>query len=452
MMNEDRMRIKQEMLGNGITDHNGLSWLCSYMATQAKAAPALLPGEKELLRQFARKVAQLAEEPVQEERKNLWLRNRSLLKTRPLVFIDPEYAWYEILPHTSLLCRSDLGRIWEMRLRKEIFWQERIGDDRVCTKVFPVCSVFDRSGLGIAHKETRSAQKDGAYAIEPVLTDWDDLGKLKYRELSVDREKTDLYLSLAHDTFDGILDVRLQNSWWYSDGLTDEFLYLRGFQNMMYDLIDHPDEVHHLMAFLRDERMHMLDVLEREHLLTLNNGGDFIGTGGYGWCGELPQDGFDPAAVRVRDLWGYAESQASVSVSPAMFDEFFLTYQAPVLNRFGLNFYGCCEKMDERLSYVRRKVERLRIVSVSPWSDVRGMAEQIRSDFVYCWKQNPALIAVEKPDWELIRRELRNVFAVTAEYDCRVNVLMRDIRTLAFHPENASVWAAIALEEAEKYR
>ena len=58
---------------------------------------------------------------------------------------------------------------------------------------------------------------------------------------------------------------------------------------------------------------------------------------------------------------------------------------------------------------------------------------------------------MEKPDWELIRRELRNVFAVTAEYDCRVNVLMRDIRTLAFHPENASVWAAIALEEAEKY-
>ena len=59
MMNKDRMRIKQEMLGNGITDHNGLSWLCSYMATQARAVPALLPGEKELLRQLDRKSTRL---------------------------------------------------------------------------------------------------------------------------------------------------------------------------------------------------------------------------------------------------------------------------------------------------------------------------------------------------------------------------------------------------------
>ena len=52
MPTEEQIRIKQEMLGNGITDHNGLSWLCSYMGTQAKAEPRILPEEKEKLQQL----------------------------------------------------------------------------------------------------------------------------------------------------------------------------------------------------------------------------------------------------------------------------------------------------------------------------------------------------------------------------------------------------------------
>lgn len=451
MPTAEQLRIKQEMLGNGITDHNGLSWLCSYMSTQAKAAPEILPEDREILRKYARKVAFLADEPIQEERRTLWLRNRSLKETRPLIFIDPEYAWYEIIPHTMLECRSDLARIWEMRLRKEIYWQEHIKDDRVLTKDFPVCCVSSATSLGFDHKTTKSAQADGAYAIDTVLRDWDDLGKLRFREYFIDYEKTAKYLALAHDVFDGILNVVQRNSWWYSDSLTDDFLYLRGFQNMMTDLIDYPDEVHELMSFLRDDRLHMLDFLEREHLLTLNNNCEFIGTGGYGWCDELPSEGFDPATVTCKDIWGYGESQASVSISPRMFDTYFLDYQVPILERFGLSFYGCCEDLDKRLKYVRNKVKNLRIVAVSPWSNAESMADQIRGDLVYCWKQNPALIAVEEPDWTHIREELRETFRIAAEYGCRTNVLMRDVRTLAFRPENASRWAEIAMEEARPY-
>ena len=253
-------------------------------------------------------------------------------------------------------------------------------------------------------------------------------------------------------SFDGILNVEINDSWWYSDSLTDTLLYFRSFQNMMTDLIDYPDEVHALMAFLRDDQLHMLDQLEREHLLTLNNKGEFIGTGGYGWCGELPGADYDPSAITCKNLWGYCESQASVSISPRMFDEYFLDYQIPILDRFGLSFYGCCEDLDKRLKYIRSKVENLRIVAVSPWSNAESMASQIRGDYVYCWKQNPALIAVEKPDWDAVRKELREVFRITAEYGCRVNVLMRDVRTLAFRPENASEWARIAMEEANLYQ
>ncbi len=448
MDQKQRERIKQEQLGNGLTDHNGLSWLCCYQNTQGQTEPVVNPEEKTILQTLARQVAHLAEQPVQEERRKRWVDHHGLKITSPLIFIDPEYAWYELISHTELRCANNLARMWEYRLRKEIYWQEVIGDDRVCTKDFPVCHVYTKTGLGIEAHQTKSSQADGAYHIDPVLTDWDDMGKLKFREILVDYEKTERILALAHDVFDGILKVSLQNSWWYSDGLTDELLFLRGFENILYDFYDYPEELHGLMGFLRDERMHMLDFLEKEKLLTLNNGGEFVGTGGYGWCDDLPGADFDKDAVSCRNIWGYGESQATVSVSPQMFDEFILDYQAPILNRFGLNFYGCCEVMDKRLSYVREKVERLRTVAVAPWSDVECMARQMRGDFVYCWKQNPALISVEKPNWDLIREEIRNAFSVTARYGCPTEVLMRDIRTLAYRPENAVRWVQIAREEA----
>ena len=134
--------------------------------------------------------------------------------------------------------------MWEYRLQKEIYWHEVIGDDRVCTKDLPVTYVHSVTSRGLDPKQTRSSQADGAYHIDPVLTDWDDMAKLKYREVIVDYDNTYQILALAHDIFDGILNVSLQGSWWYSDGLTDQLLFLRGYENVMYDFYENPDALH----------------------------------------------------------------------------------------------------------------------------------------------------------------------------------------------------------------
>lgn len=447
---KQRERIKHEMLGGGLTDHNGCSWLCSYQITQGKVEPRIDKEEKAILQALARQVAILAEDPIQEERKRLWADHRSLKITRPPVFIDPEYAWYELIPHTLLQCRNQLARLWEFRLRKEIYWQTQIKDDRACTKDFPICHVYTRTGMGLDARRTKSTVGGGADHIEPVLTDWDDLGKLQHRKVYIDYEKTHQLLALAHDVFDGILNVTVQNSWWYSDGLSDDLANLRGLEDLLYDFYDYPEEIHALMAFLRDDHMLLLDFLEKENLLTLNNAGEFLGTGGYGWCDELPGPDFDPNAITCRNLCGYGESQPTGVISPQMFDEFILDYQVPILARFGMNFYGCCEVLDKRLKYIREKVPRLRTVSVAPWCDLEDMARQIRGDFVYCWKQNPALIAVENPDWDLVRSQIREAFAITAQYGCPTEVLMRDVRSLGFNPQNPIQWARIAMEEAKR--
>jgi hypothetical protein len=142
---------------------------------------------------------------------------------------------------------------------------------------------------------------------------------------------------------------------------------IRGLEQMMLDMVDHPDDLHRLMAFLRDGHLAKLEFLEQNDLLSLNNDGTYVGSGGFGWTDELPQADFD-GHVRTCDMWGFAESQETVGVSPAMFAEFVFQYQLPILQRFGLNCYGCCEPLDKRWHIVKQ-VPNLRRVSISPWAD-----------------------------------------------------------------------------------
>ena len=87
-------------------------------------------------------------------------------------------------------------------------------------------------------------------------------------------------------------------------------------------------------------------------------------------------------------MWGFAESQETVGVSPHMFAEFVFPYQLPILERFGLNCYGCCEPLDTRRRIVE-KTPRLRRVSVSAWANVERMAEKLGDRYIFSWKPSP---------------------------------------------------------------
>ena len=82
--------------------------------------------------------------------------------------------------------------------------------------------------------------------------------------------------------------------------MTSDLILLRGFQQVLYDMYDNPGGLHLLIRFLRDENLAKLDFLETNGFLSLNNGGDFVGTGGYGWSAELPAPDFDGQTVRTR--------------------------------------------------------------------------------------------------------------------------------------------------------
>jgi hypothetical protein len=96
-------------------------------------------------------------------------------------------------------------------------------------------------------------------------------------------------------------------------------------------------------------------------------------------------------------MWGFAESQETVNVSPEMFEEFVFQYQLPILSRFGLNCYGCCEPLNKRW-YIIKRIPGLRRVSVSPWAQFDDIAEKLGKNYVLSYKPNPAYLAVKSLD------------------------------------------------------
>jgi hypothetical protein len=171
-----------------------------------------------------------------------------------------------------------------------------------------------------------------------------------------------------------------------------------------------------------------------------------VGSGGYGFTDELPQKDFS-GKVRCRDMWGFTESQETVNVSPAMYEEFVFPFEKPIMDRFGLTCYGCCEPLHSRWKVVSRH-HNLRRVSCSPWADLEKMAEWLEDKFILSLKPNPAALATPEIDEPAIRAGLRKALEVTK--GCVVELIMKDNHTIGNRPENVVQWCRIAQEEARR--
>lgn len=331
-----------------------------------------------------------------------------------------------------------------MILRKEIFWGESMGDDRVTVASFPISYVYTESDWGM-HETKIGGIGGGSYVWDAPLKSYDDLGKLRFPVITVDYDATDDLFSLAYEILGDILYVYLKGTWWWTLGMTWTLVNIRGLQQIMYDVYDNPDGLHALMGILRDGHLSKLQFLEDNNLLSLNNDGTYVGSGGFGWTSELPCEGYDGTRVRTRDMWGFAESQETSTWSPEMFAEFIFPYQMPILDRFGLNCYGCCEPLDKRWDSIV-KIPYLRRVSVSPWAENAAMAEKLGNRYIFSLKPNPSYLAVSHIDEEFIRSDLKKTLKILR--NCRVEIIMKDNHTLGNNPDNVIRWCRIAREEA----
>jgi len=399
--------------------------------------------EIDVLRGLAEKTAEIAARPEMKKKAELWTAHNDLKTDEPLIFVDPENGWNEIITPGELSCSDPLARVWEMVLRKQIFWAEGMKDDRVIEPFFDVPYSCSDDGWGLDIKKT-GGESGGAYIILPAIEAYEeDFPKLHYPNITIDKDESERVMDLALEVFAGILTVRRKHSWWWTLGMCFDYICLRGLEEFMCDIIAEPDYFHKMMEFLCEGKLRMLDFLEENDLLASNTGGTYIGSGGFGYTDQLPGPG-SAGKAKTADMWGFVEAQETVSIDPRQYAEFILPYHKRIAERFGLNCYGCCEGYDTRWEYIK-ELPRLRRVSVSAWSDFSAVPDYLGKNYVASVKPSPAPLASKNMDEEFVRAECRRAAEQTKGGICEF--LMKDNHTLGGNPGNITRWVEIMREE-----
>ena len=408
------------------------------------------------LRELAKKVAEIAADPVHDEKKEMWRRLNGLERVRPLIHVQAidRSIWTELLPEDRFRCEEPFLRAQEVKLLRIIYCWEHFRDDRVITDVIDspihiIGSSMD-TDYGIQARREDPENPFGASKFIPVIIEESDIEMIQPEpKIHVDWERTESEYNRMLEVYDGILTVRKKGLDFVWFGLVDTFIRWRGIEQTFVDLIERPAWMHEvldrMLAALRSgyRQMESLGVLSR------SDGNTMLGSGGYGWTDQLPKPDFDGEHVRMKDMWARASTQIfTEGISPEVHDEFAIQYEKSLLEEFGLSAYGCCEPLHNKLDYIRR-IENLRRISLSPWVDIEKASAEIGTDYVYTHKPNPSLVSMGVWDLDIAKRELEDALKKTRKNVVEIN--LQDLHTVQNQPERLTEWTQMAYELAERY-
>jgi hypothetical protein len=285
----------------------------------------------------------------------------------------------------------------------------------------------------------------------PIKDLKEDFHILKPAVCRVDKERTLAWKAFLEDLFGGLLPVRLVTGVYGCGSLTYEAFALMGMEAFYMAMYDQPDEVHRLMAYLRDNGLRIMRWAEQSGLLRLNNRFQLCGVGvTQGYTHRLPAPGYEGPAARLCDMWGGASSQETVGISPRMFHEFCFPYYRDVCAPVGQLYYGCCEPAHPFWDDIRQ-LPHLRKVSISRWCDERMMGEALRgTDIVFSRKPSPNFLGVDKElneaAWSAHIRQ-----TLEAARGCLVEFIVCDVYTVHGNLGKARRAVELARAEIDKY-
>jgi hypothetical protein len=130
--------------------------------------------------------------------------------------------------------------------------------------------------------------------------------------------------------------------------------------------------------------------------------------------------------------------------------EFSLRYELRWMNRFGLNYYGCCDVLHRKMA-IMEKIPNLRKVSMSPFINPDEAVANVGNRYVFSYKPNPAVLAEDTWHLDKAEHELENVLSKAKAHGCVVEVIMKDISTVRYQPQRLWEWARMAAEVTERY-
>jgi len=395
--------------------------------------------DKEVLRGLGRQIVEIATSPINEEYVELQKRINNLELVKPIVYIY-EMPWHEmdVYGELELKTKHPLCRRYEERLRRIIYkWNHRLGvpveDPRFeypgldPVIVQPMQDYIYDTGFGIYVQEdvvkTDERNPVVSHRFHVQIKSEEDIEKIKMPKVAFDYDRAEREFQILCDIFEDVVPVERRgiSSFWFAPW--DELVQWTGVKEILIDMYRRPNYVHKLVDRMIDAWLHRLEQYEKLGLL---------------------RD--DPM-----NLWGVGAAQVFAAASPAMHEEFALKHEKRWYEKWGLNYYGCCEPLHNRVDILKRNIPRLRKISMSPFIDFDKAVENVRDEFVFAWKPNPAVLTASDWDPEEIQKDMERKLKKAREFNCIVEIHMKDISTVKYQPQRLWEWAKIASEAVEKY-
>ncbi len=407
--------------------------------------------EIDLIRSLAREYAQIAFQPEQDEKKKLWIAHNDLeTETRPLVLID-QVCWNEIDVDGSLDAKvSDpYWREVELWLRQAIYQWNHMPVDRVYDPYVVLPAPVLSTGWGIdADTDVLRLQKSSEVAsrhFKNQINEEEDLERIHTPVLRLDQRMLESIRETAIGVFGGVIPWKLRGVTMHL-GLWDVISSWMGVESCYVELIDRPEMMHALMEKLTEGIL--------SQVAQLNDLGLFDITSNICHCSHthsarLPGAECDRDKPQSKDAWAFGLAQLFTAASPAITREFEAEYMSRIFPLFGAIYYGCCERLDDRLDVVG-KLPNVRKISCSPWSDRERFAERLPDGIIMSNKPSPALLATDSFNEDAVRSDLRRTIAAAKRHHRPLEMILKDISTVRNDPKRLWRWAQIAMEEAHR--
>jgi hypothetical protein len=426
----------------------------SHYEPPALAEPIVVAGaDKTTLRRLAEELAAIATLPVHKERAELWRCLNDRQSVRPMVWIN-EIPWHEmeVNDELTLRCTHPFARDQERGLRRTLYQWRHLPGDMIVSDFISCPLAVHSTDFGIIENvdivRTDAESDVVSRHFHKQIFDEADLDQIKMPVLTHNEAATEFRYQAMCELYAGIMPVLKtgQTHIWFTPW--DYLIRWWGIEEAMVDMVERPGLVHAAVERMVDAWMVELDQFIALHALALDCNNTRIGSGGYGYVSDLPGKDFDPARVQPQNMWGCSNAQIFSEVSPKMHWEFAIQHDLRWLRRWGLNYYGCCEPLDNKAELLKR-IPNLRKVSVTPWCKTERAVETLGPHWVMSRKPNPAILAGDNWHPERAREELREFLA--AARGCHVELIMKDISTVRRQPQRLWEWARIAMELAEEF-
>lgn len=163
----------------------------------------------------------------------------------------------EVFGDHAMRCADPFYRNYERWLRMELF-RDEIRDDYIQEPwiTVPAVQKVTKSNMwGVEHHYIKPGVEGGAWMFDPAIRDWSDIAKISSPLHEIDEQATARNLAKLSDAIGDILIIDVDRGpvarGFWAD-ISTHIARLRGLEELMIDMYDSPEQLHKLLALMRD--------------------------------------------------------------------------------------------------------------------------------------------------------------------------------------------------------